>query len=234
MKKKIARRRPAKTLLKRTSRSKITVTSKKKTRSQSKRPVPAKPEPQRNFNDTRSAWQLPHRYGQDALTLLVRDPWWLYAYWEITPATFEQTRARAHSDHVILRLYNVTDVDFYESSHFFDIEIGPADNWYIDVGLPNTEWVAELGLRAHDGRFYPMIRSNRVRTPRYGVSEIVDEEWMLPDHIYWKLFGQAGVAGGPSSFSAKDVLERYFKDSVSSESSSKLPKARGLTKALKL
>jgi hypothetical protein len=130
-------------------------------------------------------------------------------------------------------MYNVTDVDFSQSHHFFDIEIGPADNWYIDVGLPNTEWVAELGLRTQDGYFHPMIRSNRVRTPRYGVSDVVDEEWMLPDHIYWKLFGQAGVAGGPSSFSVKDVLERYFAPG-SSESASKLSKARGLAKAMTL
>ena len=29
-------------------------------------------------------FELPAQYGQNKLVLLVRDPWWVYAYWEVT------------------------------------------------------------------------------------------------------------------------------------------------------
>ncbi len=186
---------------------------------------PAAPEPQKDFNDTRSAWQFPARYGQDALVLLVRDPWWFYAYWEVTPETLNRVKTLIRTiglpeGKTVLRVYHVTGLSLPESHAYFDIEVSVADNWYVDVGLPDSEWIAEVGIRVADGRFFSCVRSNRIRTPRYGVSNVVDEEWMLPDDIYWKLFGHsAGVANGPSSFSVKDILERYFQGQGSSEQS---------------
>ena len=29
--------------------------------------------------------RLPVYYEEDKLVLLIRDPWWIYAYWEVTP-----------------------------------------------------------------------------------------------------------------------------------------------------
>ena len=29
--------------------------------------------------------ELPAHYGEDRITVMARDPWWLFAYWEIRP-----------------------------------------------------------------------------------------------------------------------------------------------------
>lgn len=142
---------------------------------------------------------FPASYGKDALVLMVRDPWWVYAYWEITPSREGEVLARAGSRAVrVLRVYrHETPQDTY----FFDIETGVfADNWYVDVGEPDRLWSAEIGLRADNGRFHSFLRSNVVRTPRCGVSDEIDPEWNLPDDIWGRICQASGSgADSPSS-----------------------------------
>ncbi len=169
-------------------------------------------------------FELPAHYGDDKIVLLVRDPWWIYAYWEVTEG--RQARAREEirrqglePDKLALRVYDVTGASIEAPRSFFDIEVVfLASNWYIDVGIPDRDWVAELGLRTRDGRFFPLVRSNVVRTPRFGVSDVIDEEWMVPDEIYWKLFGlSGGLADRRSSLDVREILEKYLRSIASSE-----------------
>ncbi|MCX7662069.1 MAG: DUF4912 domain-containing protein, partial [Candidatus Omnitrophica bacterium] len=34
--------------------------------------------------------QLPQGYGEDRLVVQTRDPWWIHAYWELTPKIYEK------------------------------------------------------------------------------------------------------------------------------------------------
>lgn len=179
-----------------------------------------------------AGFELPERYGEDKLALLVRDPWWIYAYWETTPEREREVlhqiersaclpaRQGSSSQSKVLRVYDVTDKPLPDHHSFFDIEIGFAGNWYVDVGRPDREWVAEIGFRKRDGRFFALVRSNVVRTPRFGVSDVCDEEWLLPDDLYWKVFGLSGGIGGrKSSLDVKEILERYLRGLGASENS---------------
>ncbi len=174
-------------------------------------------------------FELPSHYGDNKMALLVRDPWWIFSYWEVTPAREGEVmgvmrREGQERDKTVLRVYDVTDVSLPNAHSYFDIELGfIASNWYIDVGKPNRQWVVELGIRSRDGRFFMLVRSNVVRTPRFGVSDVLDEEWMLPDDVYWKIFGLAGGLGKQkSSLDVREILERFLKNITSSESSSSL------------
>jgi len=135
---------------------------------------------------TETAYDLPQGYGATKVVLMVRDPYWLHAYWEIAedisgtvaselgPNGWSVTRRS-------LRVHDVTDVDFdgTNAHRSFDIDIGNgANNWYINVERPNRAYCADLGLVGPDGRFVLLSRSNVVRTPRAGPSEVIDEEWM--------------------------------------------------------
>lgn len=167
------------------------------------------------FSDSQSTFGLEPRYQDNKIVLLVRDPWWIYAYWEVTLA--RQTEVRAHiqrqglsQDKTVLRVYDAVGA-------WFDIEAGFADNWHIDVGAPDSEWVAELGIRTREGPFFAWVRSNKVRTPRFGISDVIDEEWMLPEDLYWKLFGLSGGLAHPrSSLEVQEVMRRYLRSLVSS------------------
>lgn len=171
--------------------------------------------------------QLPFHYGDDRIVLMVRDPWWLYAYWEVTASRQQQVldQMRERSEKVaarVLRVYDVYGVTIQNAHGHFDIEIGPtADNWYIDVGRPDSEWVVEIGFRAVSGRFFPIVRSNTVRTPRYGVSDVFDEEWMIPDDLFWRLMGRSLGVEARSSMELKRSLKDHWRGVVSSERSEK-------------
>ena len=158
--------------------------------------------------------ELPFGYGRDRIVLQVRDPWWIHAYWEITSATFERLRERLrdvfYSAKRVIRVYDISQIVFdgKNAHRFFDIEVSDeANNWYIDVGGPGRSWCVDFGLRLHNGEFIAVARSNTVHTPLEGPSWITDEEWMIPEDLFARLYGM-GFGLGRSSPVGKAWQER--------------------------
>ena len=163
------------------------------------------------------AFIIPSGYGDHRLVLLVKDPWWLYAYWEVQPQRERQLRSQLKPEELsglqtVLRVYDVTDRVFpQQAAHtWFDIALsGLATNWYIHVNAPNRSFVADIGLLTTGGRFLTLVRSNRVTTPRFGPSDAIDEAWVTTDEAYWKLFGvSAGIGMGSSPSGLHELLQR--------------------------
>jgi len=152
-----------------------------------------------------SSQDLPSEYGRDTMALAVRDPWWLYTYWEVKGSTWDKVKAELreefHKANRVLRVYDVSNINFNGSNanRFFDIQIREdALSWYIDIGTPGRSWCVDLGLLLNDGRFITILRSNVVETPLDGPSWITDEEWMIPDDTFARLYGM-GFGLGKSS-----------------------------------
>jgi len=164
-------------------------------------PLAADPEP---------SFSIPTGYGDDHIVLMVKDPWWIYAYWEIQQGTERAARAQllpheAADLKTVLRVYDVTGVDFPAQSAHRSVDIalsGLAMSWYIETNAPGRSFIVEIGLLANNGRFILLARSNRVTAPRFGPSEIIDEAWMTTDEQFWQLFGAAAGFGAGSSRSA--------------------------------
>jgi len=132
-----------------------------------------------------TAEKLPSSYGEDRLVLLTRDPYWLFAYWDVTPATRQQLEKEGQRpwEHLSLALrvkrYNTT---MEKEESCFHIPINrEADNWYIEVGVPDRCYRVELGGQIPGKGFVPLLTSNIARTPRDDISNIIDENWYLPD-----------------------------------------------------
>ncbi|MGI6554215.1 MAG: DUF4912 domain-containing protein [Bacillota bacterium] len=130
--------------------------------------------------------EFPISYGKNQVTLLVRDPDWLFAYWEITATTqseFSKQFGNAWSiSKPTLRIYDVTNGT---PKIYYDIQIQDnAESWYIHVGKPNHSFFVDLGRVLPDGRFYCIARSNIVTTPTNRVSDIIDPNW-LPNEAVW-------------------------------------------------
>jgi hypothetical protein len=128
---------------------------------------------------------LPRAYGHDRIVALPRDPWWLYAYWEITPTTRVQALrtlgAEAEGTREVLRVYDVTFVTFTGDNAWqsFDVELPPgSDNWYLNVARPAASYCIEIGLRTPGGRFLPLARSNAASTPRSSPSPDTSVQWV--------------------------------------------------------
>mgnify|MGYP001613009619 CR=1 FL=1 len=163
--------------------------------------------------------ELPAGYGRDKIVLQTRDPWWLHAYWEVNGSTMERLRQQLRDEwfsaRLTLRVYDVTNIVFdgKNAHRYFDIELtADANNWYIDVGGPGRSWIVDLGLKLPD-RFITIVRSNIAFTPLDGPSWITDEEWMVPDDIFARLYGLSiGFGSSPvrKPINIKELLKRQF------------------------
>ena len=170
-------------------------------------------------------FEFPAGYGDHKIVLMVRDPWWLYTYWEVNHLEEEKIHRTLQAKRLapmksILRVYDVTDIlfDGANAHRFFDIDLhSNANNWYIEVGQPNRTFLVEIGILATDGSFHPLCRSNTVTTPRFGMSEVIDEEWMISEEEYWRMFGLSGGHGiGKSSMEVKEWFRKGLFEQVGS------------------
>ncbi|MBN1808293.1 MAG: DUF4912 domain-containing protein [Planctomycetes bacterium] len=115
---------------------------------------------------------IPRAYGQDVISLVVKDPEWLFATWELTGPLSRSTRERIGQDAVLaLRIERLDGA-------FADIRPGDSSDWYLSV-TPGMVYRAIIGFLDRDGVFVPVAASRTVKTPRVGLSDSVDAKWMI-------------------------------------------------------
>ncbi len=119
-------------------------------------------------------WFRPVEAG--GLTLLEVDPWRAHAYWHLAGDALDAARANLPGGRDAALVLRFTDLSPGAASPAgFDIEVhGAANNWYVDLWRDARRYAAELGLRAADGTFVGLARSNEVETPRGGPSPELD------------------------------------------------------------
>lgn len=145
-------------------------------------------------------YELPAGYGDNKIVLMVRDPYWAYAYWEITRDKQDEVRVQMNEEdwinsRHILRIYDVTDIKFNGSNahRYFDIELtGHANNWYINMGVPDRSYCVDIGVLTEDRKFYTLVRSNTITLPRDTISSVIDEEWLMTEEEYERMFRLSG------------------------------------------
>jgi hypothetical protein len=160
---------------------------------------------------------LPGGYGKDRIVLMVRDPYWLHTYWELTRRAIQRAEAALgqdwHGSKPILRLLDVSGRDTTSASEAVvrDIDIhGGCNNWYIDVANPPRSFRVDIGYLSKRGQFYALARSNVVTTPRAGVSDVIDENWAdldlsKADRIY-------AMSGGFDPTASSLELKQLFEE----------------------
>jgi hypothetical protein len=160
---------------------------------------------------------LPGGYGKDRIVVMVRDPYWLHAYWELTRQSVKRAESALgqdwHGAKPILRLLDVGNHDTTSASERIvrDIDIhGGCSNWYIDVSEPPRSFRVDIGYLSRSGRFYVIARSNVVTTPRAGVSDVIDENWSdidskKADRIY-------AMSGGYDPTASSLELKQLFEE----------------------
>jgi uncharacterized protein len=71
----------------------------------------------------------------------------------------------------IVRIYDVTDIIFTGNNahHYYDITV-PYNKgyWFIKGLTANRSYIAELGVKLNENKFFPVLRSNSVQTPAMG------------------------------------------------------------------
>jgi hypothetical protein len=163
---------------------------------------------------------LPKGYGKDRIVVMVRDPYWLHAYWEITRGAIQRAEAALgqdwHGARPILRVLDVSASDTTSTAESIvrDIDIhGGTNNWYVDVHNPPRSFRIDVGYLARNGQFYVIARSNVVSTPRAGISDVIDENWadidfQKADRIYAM---SGGFDPNASSLELKQLFEERLR-----------------------
>jgi hypothetical protein len=120
------------------------------------------------------------RQVQDRLVVMVRDPYWLQAYWEITRQSVDRAQSAMgqfwHQSQPVLRLFRMAHDGTSSLARQIPVH-GGVSHWYVDVQDPPAQYRMEIGYAAGNGQFYCLARSNSVTTPPSSTSDAVDENW---------------------------------------------------------
>jgi len=179
---------------------------------------------------TEVSFPFPSSYGVDRVVLLVRDPQWLFSYWDTSSETWERIQESGITDPAngwrrVLRLHDVTGVvagEPCDATRLTDIEVGPdAADFYFQTPRPNREYLVEFGYLSSAGEFIRLAVSNVVGAPRNAPSEQVDEAWgQLYDEALRLSLAGASASGGagafPGSVDAARSLSELLADRISS------------------
>jgi uncharacterized protein len=150
-------------------------------------------EARRNLGTTASL--LPRAVESDRLVVMVRDPYWLHAYWELAPRSVDRAQTALgqhwHTARPVLRLFQIAG----DGTAALEREIaihGGVNHWYVDVTEPPQEFRMEIGYANSGGQFYCLARSNSVSTPPAGTSDAIDENWVDVDENADRIFAMSG------------------------------------------
>ncbi|MEX2114400.1 MAG: DUF4912 domain-containing protein [Pirellulales bacterium] len=157
-----------------------------------------------------------NRAVTERIVVMVRDPYWLHAYWEVKRQSVERVQAAMsqewHTARPYLRLLAVSDPGSSSASERVvrDIEVhGGVNNWYVHVDDSPSSYRLELGYIGAAGRFYPLVRSNVVTTPEPGASDAIDENWTEVAENFDKIYA---MSGGYSADNNSLELQELFEE----------------------
>ena len=122
----------------------------------------------------------------DRIVLIVRDAFWMQAYWEITKATVQRIKVALgpnwHKSRPVLRLLRITSRGNTNSFEEVAEEIpihGGQTNWFLNIDNSSCKYRIAIGyLMPGEGgeeRFHLISKSNEVLTS--SASADVDETW---------------------------------------------------------
>ena len=146
-------------------------------------------------------YPLPGAYGQDQLTLLVRDPQCVFAIWEVTPEGWDAAVRRLPGSGPpapVLRVYDLGGCP-HLAAHWrredargcAEFHVAGASSWYVHTRTPGLVLAAEIGARRAGVRRHRLLLA--VATPPGRPSDDVDADWMTIEDIY-RLCGPSAPA----------------------------------------
>lgn len=155
------------------------------------------------------------KHQQDRLVVMVRDPYWLHAYWELAPRSVERAQSALgqhwHATRPVLRLFHVAADGASELLREIPIH-GGVSHWYVDVQNPPQQYRMEIGFLTAGGQFYCLARSNTVTTPPAGTSDSIDENWADIDQNADRIFAMSGgYSDRGTSLELQELLEERLR-----------------------
>jgi hypothetical protein len=133
--------------------------------------------------------ELPQQYGRTQIVLMLQKPGYLYAYWEVREEDLAAARARIGrvDARLVMRAHNLT------GGIHTDIEVHcPVGDWFFHTEWGGVRVRVDIGLRAPDGHFIVLAKSNELELPTGGPSDRVDAEWAVQESEFEALYALSG------------------------------------------
>lgn len=146
----------------------------------------------------------------DRIILIVRDAFWMQAYWEVTKATVQRIKVALgpnwHKARPVLRLLKISSRGSTNAFEEIAQEIpihGGASNWFVNVDDSPSSYRIAIGYLTDAGgdgeRFHMVAKSNQVLTPTSNID--ADQSWTdITNDVekYYSLSGgyEANVVSG--------------------------------------
>ncbi len=124
--------------------------------------------PPRLFEEER--FLFPETYGVNRVRLLVRDPEWLFAYWDVSPDMMKDMRKSLGERTLAVSRLTLRIMDPVSGGSSDVLLPAGARWWYVRADSTPRSYKAELGLTLPSGEFRRLAESNTVVTPRVGPS----------------------------------------------------------------
>jgi|GEM_PF-258437 len=116
---------------------------------------------------------IPASYNETSITAIVRDPLWIFAFWEIADATQNKILAEIEDPKLILRVSDCSDLEAY---FHYDIAVHFEDRkWYINVPYPKHSYQIDLCIAKYQ-KMKILAHSNIVHMP----SQYIDMSSKIP------------------------------------------------------
>ena len=158
----------------------------------------------------------PDGYKKDRLIVMVRDPFWLHAYWELSRHGVVRAEAALgqdwHTARPVLRLLDVSSGATTSTAErvirHIDVH-GGVNNWYVDVQDPPRSYRLDIGYLTANGRFFMLARSNVVTTPKAAATDAIDENWSDVAENFDRIYA---MSGGYASDGSSHELQELFEE----------------------
>ena len=124
--------------------------------------------PPRLFEEER--FLFPDTYGMSRVRLLVKDPEWLFAHWDVDPASVASLRVSLGERTVALSQLTLRVTDPENGGASVVLLPNGTRSWYVRTDSARRAYRAELGMTLPSGEFHGIAWSNTVLTPRVGPS----------------------------------------------------------------
>ena len=124
--------------------------------------------PPRVFEEER--FIFPETYGVNRVRLLVKDPHWLFAHWDVDPRVREGLRREKGERIAALARLTLRLTDDHGGIGGSIVLPEGARSWYLRAVPGHRSYRVELGITLPSGEYRSLARSNAVSTPRMGPS----------------------------------------------------------------
>jgi Domain of unknown function (DUF4912) len=124
--------------------------------------------PPRLFEEER--FLFPESYHVNRVRLLVKDPDWIFAYWDVDPKSLDQIGKTVGERSMALARLSLRVSDPQNGGSTDILLPAGARWWYVRADSAARSYRAELGVILPSGEFRRLAESNRVTTPSVGPS----------------------------------------------------------------